>query len=323
MVFTAVEIRNATQAIGSGFLMTVKGEENPDHVFPYVLTADHVIRGETTVFVAAPDPNRSGELYDPILVGDWYQPDHRLDLVISPWPFETDKSYSHVPMETELYPFDEGRVALLGSPVHYVGLFAPAQRMLVRAGTFAAVDAQGIPHDPKYGYEYDCHLMDCRSYDGFSGSPCYVELLFIVPHPRDTTVLMPTYRALMVGMFTEHYDDSHNRATNPGAAVSRIGVGVMVRGEDIRKALLCEHFVKDRAKREAEGKAIDERVAPTVANNADAQHDTMDSTENLLGEILKASKDETNDDRFAWKPDDVEVIKAGDPRHEDRDKRHD
>jgi hypothetical protein len=34
----------------------------------------------------------------------------------------------------------------------------------------------GIPHDGDYGYR--THLVDCRSYGGFSGSPCFVELAY-------------------------------------------------------------------------------------------------------------------------------------------------
>jgi len=56
----------------------------------------------------------------------------------------------------------------------------------------------------------------------------------------------------MCGMFTEHYDDSDDPMLNADGAISRYGVGVMVRGEDIKKALLSEPLRQDRLRRELE-----------------------------------------------------------------------
>lgn len=299
MLFIAVEIRDSpTRAIGTGFLMTVRGEENPGNIWPYVLTADHVIRGESTIYVAAPDPNGNGELYEPILVNDWHQPDEKLDLAVAPWPYKPKTPYASIPMEKELYPLNDERVSLLGSPVHYVGLFAPAGRMMVRAGTFGAIDAKGISHDPSFGYDYDCHLIDCRSYGGFSGSPCFVELLFVQKlMERGEEIFIPNYRALMVGMFTEHYDDSDNLDINPEGAASRLGVGVMVRGEDIKRALLSQHFVEDRARREAENVRSQSEhppMTPRVAKSS-VESDSLEATKKLLAEVLKVSKDDADE----------------------------
>lgn len=295
MIFVAVEIRNSpTHAIGTGFLMTVRGEQNPSNIWPYVVTADHVIRDESTIYVAAPNPNGNGELYEPELITDWHQPDPKLDLVAAPWPFKPKTPYSSIPMENELYPLGDERISLLGSPVHYVGYFAPAERMMVRAGTFGAIDAEGIAHAEGFGYEYDCHLIDCRSYGGFSGSPCFVELLFVMREPDvKEEVFIPRYRALMVGMFTEHYDDSDNPDLNPDAAVSRTGVGVMVRGEDIKRALLSDHFVRDRAQREA---ALAAKSGPTTPRAARvAERDSIEATKKLLGDVLRVTKGEADD----------------------------
>ncbi|HEY5103405.1 MAG TPA: serine protease [Acidimicrobiales bacterium] len=254
MINTAVEIRDSPDnAIGTGFLMSVRGETNPSNTRPYVLTAEHVIRGDAEIYVAAANPNKNGELYEPVLVPDWFQPIPKLDLAVAPWPYKPLTPYSSIAMEKNLYPLNNEYVSLLGSPVNYIGLFAPARRMMVRSGTFGAVDAKGITHAQGFGYEYDCHLIDCRSYYGFSGSPCFVELLFIQREVvQADEVFIPRYRALMCGMFTEHYDDSEDPEINPEGAVSRLGVGVMVRGEDIKKALLCDRFVNDRAQRETD-----------------------------------------------------------------------
>ena len=300
MIFTAVEIRNSpTHAIGTGFLMSVRGEGNLNNRWPYVVTADHVIRGESSIYVAAPDPNGSGELYEPEPVNDWCQPIPKLDLAVAPWPFKPKVPYGDIPMEKELYPLGDEHISLLGAPVHYVGLFAPAQRMMVRAGTFGAIDAKGIAHDPDFDYEYDCHLIDCRSYGGFSGSPCFVELLFVKKENWEgEEAFVPLYRALMVGMFTEHYDDSEDQKASPDEAVSRLGVGMMVRGEDIKRALLSDVMKADREKRESD---LEKRgseapyVGPKVARVPEPTSDELKIFKSFAQDQIQTPKSNIDD----------------------------
>ena len=301
MIFTAVEIRNQDGAIGTGFLMSVKSETTPNR-WPYVITAEHVVRGETDITVAAPDPNRSGELYDPEPINDWQQPIPGLDLAVSPWPFKPGLPYKSVDMEHNLYPLSEERISMLGAPVHYIGLFAPARRMMARGGTFGAIDAKGISHHQGFGYDYDCHLIDCRSYGGFSGSPCFVELVLIegvndAQLNERGIIGLPKYRALMCGMFTEHYDDSDDEEANPDGAISRYGVGVMVRGEDIKKALLSDSMKQDRLDREAALVRNPPKAPPTpkVAKTKDAsEFETFKSFARDLIQTPKSDIDEVH-----------------------------
>ena len=70
MIYTAVEIREPKDAIGTGFLISVQSETTPNR-WPYVVTAEHVNRGEAKVYVAAANPPGAGELYEPVLVPEW------------------------------------------------------------------------------------------------------------------------------------------------------------------------------------------------------------------------------------------------------------
>jgi hypothetical protein len=111
---------------------------------------------------------------------------------------------------------------------------------MVRSGTIGGVDQGGVAHQDAQ-YKYTCHLADCRSYGGFSGSPCFLEIPFPslideavprwLPHP-DGPVGRLRYTHVLCGMFTEHLDSE-----DPMEAVSRLGVGIMLRTVDIVDAI--------------------------------------------------------------------------------------
>ena len=98
----------------------------------------------------------------------------------------------------------------------------------------------GVPHDSE-DYGYTCHLADCRSYGGFSGSPCFLEIPFASLTEKCLPPWLPaasgpvgriTYTHVLCGMFTEHLDSE-----DPMNAVSRLGVGIMLRAPDIVRAI--------------------------------------------------------------------------------------
>jgi len=137
---------------------------------------------------------------------------------------------------------------LLGALLHYVGLLAPLDRPMARSGTIGAIDQIGIEHDG--GYVYPCHLIDCRSYGGFSGSPCFVEFPFPSLTPRSPPVPIPEpdepvgrirYVHLLCGMFTEHFDDE-----DPMKAVSRLGIGYVLPADLVYEGLMTPQAQEER-----------------------------------------------------------------------------
>jgi hypothetical protein len=111
-----------------------------------------------------------------------------------------------------------GRVVPLGGEIIYLGILAHLEVPTARGGTLGAL------HVPigKPDYRYHPDLVDCRSYQGFSGSPCFLLLHYAVPgqqadlgHPQvprqpggSPIPLNPiASTAVFCGIFTAHYTD--------------------------------------------------------------------------------------------------------------------
>jgi hypothetical protein len=167
------------RAIGTGFIVTVPSESIDDAKYGYLLTAHHVIAGQTDVEAQPANPFEEGELYPPVKVTGWAKPLDGVDLVIA--PFEAGREHNYkvfaIPVEWAMIPNEIiNRGPHLGSLIYYIGLLAPDDRPMARSGRIGALDQEKLKF--RQGYSYPAHLVDCRSYGGFSGSPCFVELSF-------------------------------------------------------------------------------------------------------------------------------------------------
>jgi hypothetical protein len=292
--------------IGTGFFLSVQSETSPDTTLYYLVTAHHVINGPSAepIDVHAAHP-RSGVFGPSMRITNWMHPIPDLDLVFAPVEptsfMKISWEESVIPdrapcREQELFP---------GSLFHYIGMFAPANRVMARSGTFGALDIDKRPwKDPDTGriYHYPAHLVDCRSYGGFSGSPCFVELSYAsLQAIEETPRGLPEehgpfsylhHTSFLCGMFTMHWDDENE------AARSHYGVGVMLRSEEIREALMHEKMRKDRAERGAEDKAArdKDRVEPKPARR-DGSDDEFGRFEDLTDKLLKVPKKELDKKR--------------------------
>src|SRR2546426_179594 len=78
--------------IGTGFLVAVPSEADPASRYGYVVTAHHVLDGQTRVEVQAPDPRtiEREDLLDPVEVSDWRQPLDKVDLALAPFTAVVD-----------------------------------------------------------------------------------------------------------------------------------------------------------------------------------------------------------------------------------------
>lgn len=148
--------------------------------------------------------------------------------------------------EHMVYSSDPGG-PYIGTPVHYIGLLAFDDRVMARSGNIGALDQMGLKF--KEGYSYPAHLVDCRSYGGFSGSPVFASIAYAGLSEAQTPVPAPSgeklgnmhYASLFCGMFTAHRTDE-----NPDGTVSRYGVGVVLRSDEIREALMTSDMRKER-----------------------------------------------------------------------------
>jgi len=249
-------------------VVSVPGEQS-EFPYAYVVTAHHVIDGlEVPAGLLIPNLNGSG-YYAPVrLITDWRRPLPDVDLAVAILRPTPNQPVSAIGIDAVL-PTDDapmgGAVArmarpILGSTMYYVGVFEPELRMMVRAGTIGAIDQEGLNHDGHY--DYPAHLVDCRSYTGFSGSPCFVEVLYAGLEPTENAPTVPpewkwpplggvVSVCLLAGMFTAHYTDEGMLDTNPENAISRYGVGVMLRGNEIREALMAEDLKDERRELDA------------------------------------------------------------------------
>lgn len=239
--------------IGSGFLVVVPNEDNPSVRHGYVVTAAHVLAEQRRIEVQAPDPRPGGALYTPVEVDQWFRPLPKVDIAVAPWPA---MSGSFMALElSNMIPFFDETPLRLGGTIFYIGILTPLDVPMVRSGTVGALDVYDLRHENNY--EYPAHLVDCRSYGGFSGSPCFAQVVRanLTPEPMPSAppeaASIPMgdleYFVFLAGMFTAHLSDKAK-----SGATSLYGVGTMLRGQEIRKALMANEL-KEHRKRTVNG----------------------------------------------------------------------
>ncbi|MGO9763704.1 MAG: trypsin-like peptidase domain-containing protein [Solirubrobacteraceae bacterium] len=287
-----MRITSAGELCGTGFIVSVASETIKGKRWAYLLTAHHVIANQADVAVEVPDPLVYGALYDPVSVDDWRQPLLKGDLAVAPFPDDPERRFHGIHLETAVMP--DNIVPALGTVIHYIGIFAPLSVPMVRAGNLAAM---AVPVD-KGKYSYQAHLVDCRSYGGFSGSPCFAQLSYAVldepaklpmPAPKRADGSSPTfaplgYFAWLCGMFTAHYSDE----TTADGVVSRYGVGVMMHPNEIRAALMAPEQRAERRKWDDEHTSAKEAAMPPVEDAG-----------GMLSDVVETDRDEGDEfERF-------------------------
>jgi hypothetical protein len=235
--------------IGTGFILTVDSEQHPGQKHGYLVTCAHVLDRQIDVEIQTFD-SETGVVHSPQPLPKWWVPMPGVDVAVAPLDEpQGDRNVIGVSSERHLIPTKLIQGVRLGGKVYNIGILAPLDRVMVRSGTVGAVDQVGIKHAE--GYNYPAHLIDCRSYWGFSGSPCWIEIPvpLLTPVPiydpdgEPVTTSGPTgqmgYWLYMVGMLTEHLAESAK-----GGATSLYGVATVLRGQEIRAALMADEVVE-------------------------------------------------------------------------------
>jgi hypothetical protein len=261
MLYTAVRITSVGDLCASGFILGVPSESDPRRIWRYIVTADHVVRNEIELAVEVPDPlSEHGELYPPVPIQDWRQPLPGVDLAIAPYlSHPSDKPVAELNLDEHMMP--EGSVPYLGGTIFYVGIFAIPEVPMVRSATLGALAMPVEYERTGHSYSYTGHLVDCRSYGGFSGSVCLAELTYaradlhaeppLGPQTREMirrpdgempTFWEPFHMASICGLFAAHFSDD----PAAGGPISHYGVGVMVPHRYIREALMTDEAKQER-----------------------------------------------------------------------------
>jgi hypothetical protein len=269
VVFIVGRRMGETIPIGTGFVVGVRTPPGSSLAFTlYVVTARHVVQFERETWIRfrkmdgtlEDRPVASWELADDDEVAlTVLDSDEGLDLAVLPIPdfLPTQAGDRHGARDSHFRP-------MLGDRVYLVGLFAPIRAMgeqnvpIVRAGTVAARNQPGIPVTNPDGtvQEHTAHLVDCRFYRGFSGSPCFVQF------PREPGgwgggVGRPDEETELFGLVMSHFD-AKDQTKLGGLAEEDIevevpvhhGVGVVVPAEAIAALLDREDVVADREARQ-------------------------------------------------------------------------
>jgi hypothetical protein len=283
------------KAIGTGFCVYVPSEAHPDVRYGYVLTAHHVIKDQKNIELEIPDPFEDGALHPRLKMPKWCQPIEKLDLAVAhikpPFNIQSLEFGYHIIQDLK-FP--------LGADFYYIGLLDPLNCPMARSGIIGALDQAGIEHDGPY--RYTAHLADCRSYGGFSGSPCFVEYpiinleahtlpsaLKISPSELPNEIGSISYLHLLCGMFTQHLNSK-----NADRIVSRTGVGIILRSQEIVEALMTENMKAERELWDAESRIDDEE---DHLENVSAIDDEFDSFEDLTKKIVQVPKSEIDEKR--------------------------
>lgn len=291
--------------IGTGFFLGVRTPEEPQSTRAftlYLVTAAHVVRPEPATWVRL---RRSDGTLEDIPIPQW-EFHERDDVALAVMELdEAEQPYGIAVMPVPDF-FQIGYSPMLGDRVYFIGLFSPIPAMgemnvpLVRSGTLAAWAQERVPMKMQDNtvVDYTAHLIDCRSYAGFSGSPCLVQF------PREPGiggVGRPDEATELIGLVSSHFDFKENATlTGEIAALGSVdvpvhlGVGVVTPAESIQELLDREDIVADRKEREREYLSRSESVQSAATPDAVSDNDESEFQrfEDLARRLVNTPKPE-------------------------------
>ena len=271
--------------IATGFFVVV------DDWHGYVVTAAHVVDGLDDTFVRI--RMKDGSFRDEP-VPDWI-PHGKHDVAVAP----IDAPEGHDLIATGIDQFIDAEGALddygeieLGDAVYFVGLLGKIKAMternvpIVRTGFLGALMQKDIPvQRPREPIKLiTAHLIDCRSFSGFSGSPAYLQKgrTRVVGTEGRGSAITQEFRTLLLGLIGGHFDDrasTKTRTTMTDADVEEedgendqayevtedvkarvsTGVGYVIPAEFIRETLTKKELIEMRQRKDAERNATEAR----------------------------------------------------------------
>lgn len=278
---TGAQIKSA---IGTAFFVSMLSTTG-DHGWIYVVTAAHVVEFEKETWLRVRTKDGGLVLFP---VPQWtHHPTADVAVAHLNIPNEVDAKWVPTDNFLDLSP----SIPALGDQVYFVGLLAIAESMvqenipMVRSGTLGRMYQERVPlkHGDGRVSFHQAHLIDCRSYAGFSGSPCFAE--FKVPmRPGQAGVFIGGMSAVpeirCIGLISGHWDDlakaqvSVDFADDPLAKGIRVpvntGVGIVTPIERVRECLMDEDLVKTRLQTDAVLAALKGQAAGEKACTADS-----------------------------------------------------
>jgi hypothetical protein len=260
--------------IGTGFLVRDPSQsKNPSDPYSrYLITAAHVVRqcqDETLVRLKLPEDEETARFYagppEEVLkrtgpritiaeraVRKWHlHPEYDVAIALMP----EDKRFRSLGFQVEHETMPQ-----LGDRVYFVGLLADVPDMvarnipIVRSGTLGAIYQEHVPVDVGGNTRLwlKAHLIDCHSYRGFSGSPCFLQQ--DVPKwvgAGANRSIGQAKQTVLLGLISGHFHTSVQASGNTNEDVNwtvpvNSGVGIVTPVEAIRATLALEEVARER-----------------------------------------------------------------------------
>ncbi len=317
--------------VGTSFLVVLPYEKHTPE-FAYLVTAAHCVRSEGDTWVRV--QTKDGEVED-LPVRKWvFHPTE--DVAVTPAPLNR-RDYKWVAINSDRFdPRRSRSYPPLGAPVYFIGLLANVPEMgrrnvpMVRSGTLGAISQPGIPLrvSPETVLHVTAHLVDCRSYKGFSGSPVFIQSdgLFWLDdftpsgtptepnmHPGESKEWADTFSVAGINsvwelavkngpltMFAvrEAWLQSNTRLLGlmtahfpePDDPMSHAGVGVVTPSERIWELLMTDEIREDRKQRTAEFRERERQTELGAAAQLDSAQDEPFSRADFDEALRKVSR---------------------------------
>ncbi len=283
--------------VATGFLIGIRVTW-ADAAHVYVVTAAHAVQSGRDSWIRV---TGLGGVVRDVPVAQWYfHP--TADVAAAPFDMkDVIHTWWSIADFLDANPVD----VQLGDDVYFAGLLAQVPEMhtknvpLVRSGTLGRMFQDGVPIKQSDGTTtyVTAHLIDCRSYSGFSGSPCFVQL-----SNRATYLL---------GVVAAHFDERVALSRDVGddddgvlqdgweqlrSGVS-IGVGIVTPCERVRELLEeDDDLKKDRSEVDAAYTAKDHPGATLDAASADTGDEFL-KFRNLTRRLVRVPKSEIDEKR--------------------------
>jgi hypothetical protein len=274
VVFIGHRSDGRDRLVGTGFFVSIRGRILQP---TYVVTAAHVVEGAAQTFVRLRTTGGPRN----VVIEDWFF--HGVhDVAVAP----IDVPFDHDMTTTGIEQFIDDPDALppplwggieVGDDVYFIGLLGKVKAMrdrlipIVRTGVLGAPWVENVPvkRSPVDATRnITAHLIDCRSFGGFSGAPCYLQKSRAVAGDGGVNT---QYRTLLLGLIGGHFDDwtstkqrmvlvddddddqhddeSYSISNDIKAPVST-GIGYVIPVEFARETLMRDELLKKRERDE-------------------------------------------------------------------------
>jgi hypothetical protein len=246
---------------GTGFLIGFRSKVNPDQGWVYIVTAAHVVRPLVAALVRMNKPD--GSVADHAIDEWFFHPTEDIAVARLRPPY-SDYEFYAVEAKDLMGTAEPQRPPEAGADVYIAGLLRVVPAMgeqnipMVRTGSIGALYQDNIPMRLPDGtlIKVNGHLIDCQSFGGFSGSPCFVRYLSGSGKTEGLELPYPIESTLLLGMVGGHFDLQASVGLPEGAGNLKVpvaaGVAVVYPAEAIREVLDTEELVENRTELDAQ-----------------------------------------------------------------------